>query len=437
MRMPVGEASWCTFHAGGNVEATPPLDGYPNGRVVVGAADQPDSGPPPELPKFFAGMGKQPILYLDTSWLDVGHVDEVMHLTTGSEGELRAIVPDPEAGALLLEDFLQRMAGAKQAGCDLEAISADGPEKKKEFRRRHTGFEQILARTRRAIPHTQRLKASLLAGLKGITPGPKRLEGKVLEQWEATRLQAEEELFIPVPVIFDQKEMLFKPMLPNSVNMLTTRSTPTSPFLHLVAHPHFASIPATSICAEHFGVPLDSEIRDFFAFGVARTLERLGPSHTVQWVDDWGLHTNGGDVHCGTNTIRVPQHLDWWKTISTQQKQRRADDDLTLLPSRTATHRGPDRQSYCPGSLNDLTASLKGTGRKPLSSFESRSPFARKRPSSIRNPHFGKQSPVASDRMSSVMPKPPLSRRSMSPSSLSRPPPHSVRPMSGMPPKPV
>ena len=36
--------------------------------------------------------------------------------------------------------------------------------------------------------------------------------------------------------------------------------------------------------------------------------------YEVIYIDDWySHHEDGGDIHCGTNTIRVPQK-PWWDT---------------------------------------------------------------------------------------------------------------------------
>ncbi|WP_062059625.1 protein-arginine deiminase family protein [Aquimarina longa] len=59
---------------GGNLEVTPPIAGAPLGKIVLGSADRMDS----ELFGFLMSQGKQPILNINTSWLDVAHVDELV-----------------------------------------------------------------------------------------------------------------------------------------------------------------------------------------------------------------------------------------------------------------------------------------------------------------------------------------------------------------------
>ncbi len=69
---------------GGNIEASPPTQGAPLGKLVIGNAvlggggeDDRDFMDPDVLRVLFK-QGKQPVVQIDTTWLHVGHVDEVM-----------------------------------------------------------------------------------------------------------------------------------------------------------------------------------------------------------------------------------------------------------------------------------------------------------------------------------------------------------------------
>src|SRR5690606_98399 len=59
---------------GGNIEVTPPLPNAPFGKILVGSAFRMDG----DLVRFLATQQKQPVISIDTSWLDVAHVDEVV-----------------------------------------------------------------------------------------------------------------------------------------------------------------------------------------------------------------------------------------------------------------------------------------------------------------------------------------------------------------------
>jgi hypothetical protein len=61
---------------GGNIEVSPPVKGAPLGKAVVGSvAERPMD---PDLEGFFFDQQIQPVIAIDTSWLGVAHVDEVM-----------------------------------------------------------------------------------------------------------------------------------------------------------------------------------------------------------------------------------------------------------------------------------------------------------------------------------------------------------------------
>ncbi|MEN9934258.1 MAG: hypothetical protein RLZZ387_837 [Chloroflexota bacterium] len=65
---------------GGNIEVAPPTPGAPLGTIVVGntriqgASDFVD----PDLLRFLHKQRKQPVVQFDTTWLDVGHIDELL-----------------------------------------------------------------------------------------------------------------------------------------------------------------------------------------------------------------------------------------------------------------------------------------------------------------------------------------------------------------------
>lgn len=66
---------------GGNIESTPPAPGAPLGKILIGNAINPDNGGEfvdPDLLRVLAKQRKQPIVEIDTTWLRVGHVDEMI-----------------------------------------------------------------------------------------------------------------------------------------------------------------------------------------------------------------------------------------------------------------------------------------------------------------------------------------------------------------------
>jgi hypothetical protein len=65
---------------GGNIEVSPPISGFPLGKIVVGNIQLDSSSElmDPDLLHFLRKQMEQPLAEIDTSWLDVGHVDELI-----------------------------------------------------------------------------------------------------------------------------------------------------------------------------------------------------------------------------------------------------------------------------------------------------------------------------------------------------------------------
>jgi hypothetical protein len=77
------ERVWQMHHSvnyGGNIEASPPTPDAPFGKLVIGnavIAERRDFMDP-DLLQLLYKQRKQPVVEIDTTWLDVGHVDELM-----------------------------------------------------------------------------------------------------------------------------------------------------------------------------------------------------------------------------------------------------------------------------------------------------------------------------------------------------------------------
>jgi hypothetical protein len=65
---------------GGNIEVSPPISGFPLGKIVVGNIQLDSSSElmDPDLLDFLRRQMEQPLAEIDTSWLDVGHIDELI-----------------------------------------------------------------------------------------------------------------------------------------------------------------------------------------------------------------------------------------------------------------------------------------------------------------------------------------------------------------------
>lgn len=110
------EGGILTLDSTGNLETIPPYThngkSYPAGRIIQGSWD----GERPLIWDFLAAQEVQEPLELDTTWLDVGHVDEfVQFLPVDSERGWVMMVDDPLAGLELLQEASKNGHGSERA----------------------------------------------------------------------------------------------------------------------------------------------------------------------------------------------------------------------------------------------------------------------------------------------------------------------------------
>ncbi|CAM2067207.1 Protein-arginine deiminase (PAD) [Sulfidibacter corallicola] len=100
---------------GGNIEATPPLDGFPFGKLVIGHHQkaQMDGA----LLSFLKAQRRQPIVAVDTSWLDVGHVDEILAFGPARKGrDCTVMMASPMIALRILEQAIRRYVSGLPSG---------------------------------------------------------------------------------------------------------------------------------------------------------------------------------------------------------------------------------------------------------------------------------------------------------------------------------
>lgn len=90
---PLPNRRWIDWY--GNLEVTPPLPDHPHGRVLVGR--QKDLTLHPEALAFFEAQAVQwPPIFVDVSWLLIGHVDEAVAFVPADSG-FKVLLPSPDA----------------------------------------------------------------------------------------------------------------------------------------------------------------------------------------------------------------------------------------------------------------------------------------------------------------------------------------------------
>lgn len=90
----------------GNLAVTPPLPGYPMGRVYYGNSG--DASLNPEIIEFIEAQKLQgPPVDIDTSWLLTRHVDEIISFIPSQTGKPLMAIVSPEAGIAMLEKLAE------------------------------------------------------------------------------------------------------------------------------------------------------------------------------------------------------------------------------------------------------------------------------------------------------------------------------------------
>ena len=183
--IPRKQARWNDWY--GNVEATPPHTDrqgrrFPYGRVITGK--QHEFTMHPGVLKFLEAQGVQwPPIVVDTSWLVIGHVDEVVNFVPAkTKAGFKVLLPSPKAARDMLQALLAK-------GLDEEPVFAA------------TEDEMTLGALRMTISQTTENLA--------IDEAVARLREQL-----KTELNLEDSDFVMVPALF-QSGMA---VIPNAVN---------------------------------------------------------------------------------------------------------------------------------------------------------------------------------------------------------------------------
>jgi len=258
----------------GNLETVPPYEhngtSYPLGRISMGKV--PSFYPDPSFTKMLESQQVQPPLWIDTSWLSVGHVDETISFVKASTPRgWMVVLNDPSMAKQMLEDASAAGYGATKMFQGMYWYNDWGNPYMAT-----TTVDAVLANTEVMSESAKAAVevAAQLATLKqelGITDA------------EIIRVP-----FLHYPV--DGYSAAYQPGTANST---------------VLADGHFAA-------PETHGPIIDG--KDIFK----QQLIDLFAAHniTVHFVENWHLyHALGGEVHCGTNALRaIPTNVKWWET---------------------------------------------------------------------------------------------------------------------------
>ena len=253
-----GRNRWLDWY--GNLDVTPPMPGYPFGRIYYGHNPE---GPKeaslnPEIVGMLEAQGIQaPAIRLDTGWLLIKHVDEILSFLPSGDPEhpYKVLVVDTEAMIALLEKWMSEGYG-ELTMLDLysEKMTISSLLKNEIL----MDFNKTL-QIERIEPNISLLKREL--GLR-------------------------EEDFIRVPSFFNKYGVSF---VPNMVN-----STVLNAHIFIVA-PNGPVIDGQD--------QLEEEMRRLIS----------GLPLTPHFLDAQIYHRRGGEVHCATNVRRDGFSTAWWE----------------------------------------------------------------------------------------------------------------------------
>lgn len=270
-----------TLDSMGNVEALPAGPGQQFGRVIMGTrpavGTQKGEKPNPALVRMLTAQTGVAPLTVDTGWLDVAHIDEILHVmpvskeASGGRG-WKLAVADPAAGLALLRKAV-----------------ADGHGKTPLTSDEASNFGTI---------------ASVLADktiVENNTAAAGRLDTAIKGVMKQAGLTDAD--LIRVPVIYrvdinidqegaaaPQVPSKLVAMLPSGINGIVLGQ-------------------GRYLAPKQFGPLIGG--RDLFADAVTSAYKKAGVN--VTYIDSSVYHPSGGEIHCGTNVVRVPT-TPWWKS---------------------------------------------------------------------------------------------------------------------------
>jgi hypothetical protein len=277
---PTKDAS--SLDAFGSLECSPPVKAfgreYPFGRIIHGH----DAARPmhKEVLNFLYAQQVQSPLSIDTSWLHVGHVDEMISfcpLPTAADRwkRFKLVVASPRVALDILRDLVAK----KQGNVPM-----------------FQGMKSLLGETLDTSVYTLTTPSAIL-GEPTFVAVQDAIQQKIdgIEQVLMAGLGLGAEDIIRLPVLFRKAGPRHVAYTPDVVNMLVvTQSDGTA-----------------TLCVPR---PLGPQVsKNKCAFEMAIDAAFLPTGNDVKYIDDFfSYHEALGEVHCGTNSKRKPPTDVWW-----------------------------------------------------------------------------------------------------------------------------
>ncbi|WP_338900475.1 protein-arginine deiminase domain-containing protein [Streptomyces sp. TG1A-60] len=319
------ESEEWTLNSMGNLETIPPYAhgdrSFPAGRIIMGQRPDTGSKPAKVMRTFLKSQGLQDPLFLDTSWLHVGHVDEfVQFLPADTPRGWKIAIADPEAGLGLLRDAKAAGHGATKMfsvpGGPKESV-AKALASKTLVSDNNLATRRIaanLAVLKRATGVTDaevvRVPALYTQGTEMVGESQSGGDGETRRLPRLTRLGAGAEL-PDVARDYGQQRMLddaaagdgsqVAPPAAPAPSVMTSAYVPGAVNGVVLSRTHY-------LAPRQWGPVIGG--KDIFTEAV--TAAYTGAGMKVSYLDDWSTyHLGMGEIHCGTNTLRNTSAA-WW-----------------------------------------------------------------------------------------------------------------------------
>ncbi len=284
--------SGSTYDSFGNLETSPPVSvggvDYPYGRIYYGSkidvalkSALQDQGT--------ASVVVQKPFEIDVSWLEVGHIDEIV-----------TILPDPASA----KGFRLLVASPARA---IEILKNLDPASKLPLYDKAYNLPTVgdfLAQTS-LLTFNENLETTKLAAARAT--------------FKAELGLSDSDIY-PVPVLF-VKQSHTKALTSGLVNLLLVNTAGQAP-LAVAPDPFFRADVGDKVdpwgdnqAPGYDPMKIGDQSTDPF---IADLAAALPPGMTLEVVDDWMYHRADGEVHCGTNSQRKPWQpggMPWWQAV--------------------------------------------------------------------------------------------------------------------------
>lgn len=277
-----------TFDSTGNLECTPPIKSarapkqFPFGRIYFGPGGRPGERMDPHFIEFLRRQEVQTPIEVNTNWLAVGHVDEIISFVPapGPIG-FKLLLASPKKAMRILRNLRKKFGSAKML------VGRQFPDIHGARQNAEVTVSTFLTS---GIPSLGLAEADFRAQNDSA-----QAELDVVRTNFKRELGLEESDIIDVPILF----------VPNHDDPIFADALTAGMVNMLVINKH-------CIFPKPFGPVVRG--KDLFQEDLEKKLKALGL--TPHPIDDWEeYHLLQGEVHCGTNTLREPKKVKWWEFV--------------------------------------------------------------------------------------------------------------------------